>query len=185
MYIYADKNQENKSQSVANAISQNKKSKKSTFQFTDNRPEAMVQRKLQKIADNNTAVSQLMEKGERGLEAKKDQLEKDIASIDEPSMEEFRKAQEDKIRKFANDEYAIWGAESSYTPYYKDTKISTWKRIGYRMCEDRRMKNEPGHSKVTKDELKDYLDKQDETEKRTRIKNLQEKNTEKRGIIQR
>lgn len=49
----------NKSQSVANAVSQKKSEAESTFQFVDNRPEAVVQRKLQEMASNSPQVKQL------------------------------------------------------------------------------------------------------------------------------
>lgn len=54
MNTHADKTHENKSQSVANAVSQKKNSGESTFQFIDNRPEAMAQRKLLKLISNKT-----------------------------------------------------------------------------------------------------------------------------------
>jgi hypothetical protein len=56
---HADKTQENKSQSVANAVSQKQIGHESTFQFVDNRPEAIAQRKLQEMANNSQQVSQL------------------------------------------------------------------------------------------------------------------------------
>ncbi|ERM80239.1 hypothetical protein P872_14195 [Rhodonellum psychrophilum GCM71 = DSM 17998] len=59
MNTHADKTQENKSQSVANAVSQKRNSGKSTFQFEDNRPEAVVQRKLQEMANNSPQAIQL------------------------------------------------------------------------------------------------------------------------------
>ncbi|MEM9276790.1 MAG: hypothetical protein AAGA80_28205, partial [Cyanobacteria bacterium P01_F01_bin.143] len=59
MNTHADKTQENKSQSVANAISQKKGSGESTFKFVDNRPEAIAQRKLQEMANNSPQVAQL------------------------------------------------------------------------------------------------------------------------------
>jgi hypothetical protein len=58
MNTHTDKTQENKSQSVANTVSQ-KQSGESTFQFEDNRPEAIAQRKLQEMANNSPQVSQL------------------------------------------------------------------------------------------------------------------------------
>ena len=58
MNTHADKTQENKSQSVANAVSQKKNSSKSTFQFVDNRPEATAQRTLQEIANNSPQTKQ-------------------------------------------------------------------------------------------------------------------------------
>jgi hypothetical protein len=59
MNTHADKTQENKSQSVANAVYQNQTGCESTFQFVDNRPEAIAQRKLQEMANNSPQVSQL------------------------------------------------------------------------------------------------------------------------------
>lgn len=50
---HASKTQENKSQSVANGESQMQNSKESTFQFVDNRPEAIAQRKLQEMVNNS------------------------------------------------------------------------------------------------------------------------------------
>ena len=59
MNTHADKTQENtsssrslESQTVANVVSQKKNGGASTFQFEDNRPEAIVQRKLQKMAND-------------------------------------------------------------------------------------------------------------------------------------
>jgi len=59
MDTHADKTQENKSQSVASTIAQKQKNVESTFQFVDNRPEAIVQKKLQEMANNNPQVAQL------------------------------------------------------------------------------------------------------------------------------
>jgi len=53
MNTYADKTQENKSQSAANTVYQKKSGGEATFQFVDNRPEAIAQRKLQEMANNN------------------------------------------------------------------------------------------------------------------------------------
>lgn len=59
MNMHAGKTQENKSQSVANAVFQKQSSGKSKFQFVDNRPEAIAQRKLQKMANNSPQINQL------------------------------------------------------------------------------------------------------------------------------
>lgn len=72
MNTHANKTQEYKSQSVANTVSQ-KSGGKSTFQFVDNRPEAVAQKKLQESANkhllqrrlNTTSpVVQLMKKSD-------------------------------------------------------------------------------------------------------------------------
>ena len=54
-----DKTQENKSQLVANSVSQKQNDSESTFQFVDNRPEAFAQQKLQEMANNSPKVKQL------------------------------------------------------------------------------------------------------------------------------
>lgn len=59
MNTHADKTQENKSQSVANELSQKQNGSESTFQFVDNRPEAIAQRKLQEMVNYRSRVSQL------------------------------------------------------------------------------------------------------------------------------
>lgn len=59
MKTHTDKSQENKSQSVANTVSQKKSGVESTFQFVDNRPEAIAQRKLQMMANSNFQGKQI------------------------------------------------------------------------------------------------------------------------------
>ena len=59
MSTYADQTEENKSESVASAVSQRQTSDEPTFEFMDSRPEAVAQRKLQHIADGSSQVSQL------------------------------------------------------------------------------------------------------------------------------
>lgn len=58
MNTHADKTQENKSQSVSNGESQMQGGGESTFQFVDNRPEAVAQRKLQEMANNSPQSKQ-------------------------------------------------------------------------------------------------------------------------------
>jgi len=60
MHTQADKSKENKNQSVAGTVSQ-KQNGTSTFQFIDNRPESVAQRKLQEMADRaqNSAPVQM------------------------------------------------------------------------------------------------------------------------------
>lgn len=58
MNTHADKKQENKSQSLANAVSQKQSVAESTFQFVDYRPDAVAQRKLQEIANNSPQAKQ-------------------------------------------------------------------------------------------------------------------------------
>lgn len=58
MNTHADKTQENKSQAVSAADSQKQSGGESTFQFVDNRPEAIAQRKLQEMANNSRQAKQ-------------------------------------------------------------------------------------------------------------------------------
>jgi hypothetical protein len=59
MNTYADQTEENKSESVASAVSQMQTRDEPTFEFMDSRSEAVAQRKLQHIADGSLQVSQL------------------------------------------------------------------------------------------------------------------------------
>jgi hypothetical protein len=59
MNTHADKTQDNKSQSVANAVSQKQSVGESTFQFVENRSEAVDQRELQETVNSSQKVSQL------------------------------------------------------------------------------------------------------------------------------
>jgi hypothetical protein len=59
MNTHADQTQENKSQAVSAVDSQMQSGGESTFQFVDNRPEAIAQRKLQEMVNNSPQVSQL------------------------------------------------------------------------------------------------------------------------------
>lgn len=58
MNTHADKTKENKCQPVANTFSQNQRSSESTFEFVDNRPEVIAQRKLQEMLDNSPQAMQ-------------------------------------------------------------------------------------------------------------------------------
>ena len=59
MNTYADKTEKKKNQSFSNGDSQLKRGGESTYQFVDNRPEAVAQRKLQEMGNNSPQVSQL------------------------------------------------------------------------------------------------------------------------------
>jgi hypothetical protein len=59
MNTHADKTQETKKQLDSEQNSHKQNGGDATFQFVDNRPEAVAQRKLQEIANNSSQVSQL------------------------------------------------------------------------------------------------------------------------------
>lgn len=54
MNTHFEKTQKNKSQSAVNSVSQKKNNSNSTFNFVNNRTEAVAQRKLQEVADNKS-----------------------------------------------------------------------------------------------------------------------------------
>jgi hypothetical protein len=58
MKVQVKKKEEFKRQSVANATYQKKHASSSSFQFTDNRPEAVAQLKFQDKFDNSPQVQQ-------------------------------------------------------------------------------------------------------------------------------
>jgi len=59
MNTHADKTQENKSQSEAHTVPHKQNGGETTFQFVDNRPKAIAQRKLQEMANNSSRILQL------------------------------------------------------------------------------------------------------------------------------
>ncbi|UII25811.1 DUF4157 domain-containing protein [Fulvivirga maritima] len=61
MNTYDNKTQKNKSQSAANAVGQKKSVSESTFQFVDNRPQTVTQRKLQEMANNSPQAKQAVQ----------------------------------------------------------------------------------------------------------------------------
>lgn len=58
MNTHADKTQENKTQSVSNEVSQKQSGSKFAFQFVDNRPVGIAQRKLQEMLINSPQAKQ-------------------------------------------------------------------------------------------------------------------------------
>lgn len=56
MNTNADKAHENKSQAIANGLSEKQSNSESTFQFVNNRPEAIAQRKLKEMANIDSSV---------------------------------------------------------------------------------------------------------------------------------
>ena len=85
MNTHADKTQENKSQSVANDVFQKQSGGESTFQFVDNRPEAVTQRKIQTLINNHSASSTIEKKeNNTGLP---DNLKSGIENLSSYSMD--------------------------------------------------------------------------------------------------
>ena len=78
MYEQVEKTQDKKSQSVANAVSQRQNSRASTFQFVDNRSEAIQMRKLQELANNSSQVKQLRAFQNRAIASSVAQKKSDV-----------------------------------------------------------------------------------------------------------
>ena len=57
MYEQVNKPKENKSRAIANTVAQKQSNAKQGFGFVDNRPEAMMQRKVQSMKDANVNMS--------------------------------------------------------------------------------------------------------------------------------
>ena len=57
MYAQIEKTTENKRKSIANSVMPKESGGEHPFQFVDNRPEAVVQRKLKEMADNSPQMS--------------------------------------------------------------------------------------------------------------------------------
>lgn len=77
MYEQVDKPKENKSRAATNCVSQHQSNSKSPIQFVDNRPEAVSQRKLMKIANNSPQVKQTAQ-----LHTVTDNLKINVSRID-------------------------------------------------------------------------------------------------------
>ncbi|GAA80816.1 hypothetical protein [Pseudoalteromonas sp. BSi20495] len=59
MYAQLEKSKENKNRAIANSVAQKKSNGKQGFGFVDNRPQTIVQRKLQKMAINSQGALQV------------------------------------------------------------------------------------------------------------------------------
>ncbi len=59
MNIFTHKTQENKSQSVANIVTQKKSNNKSTFHLEDNRSNTIAQRKANENSNNETTIQRV------------------------------------------------------------------------------------------------------------------------------
>ena len=97
MRTYADKTQENNSQSVENGEFQMQSSGESIFQFVDDRPEAIAQRKLQEMANNSSKVSQL-----RALQDMTNNIPQTLQAAQLQAMADNHSAQQQTVQKKEN-----------------------------------------------------------------------------------
>ncbi|GEM_PF-6912629 len=89
MQTHADKNQENKDKAVVNTVSQKKSDRKPVFQFVDNRPEAIAQRKLQEMVNNHATIQQRIPKKENNT-GLPDNLKTGIEKLSGYSMDDVK-----------------------------------------------------------------------------------------------
>lgn len=90
MYEQVDKSKENKSRAVANSVRQKKDSVKQGFEFVDNRPKAVAQRKLQAMADNYSAQQQRPIQKKENNTGLPDNLKTGIENLSGYSMDDVR-----------------------------------------------------------------------------------------------
>ena len=62
MYAHVEKSKENKNRLVANSVAQKKSNGRQGFEFMDNRPESVAQRKLQAMANNYSTSQPIQQK---------------------------------------------------------------------------------------------------------------------------
>lgn len=67
MTIHAEKTQDNKSQLVVQEATRKNGSSESLFQFADNRPETVIQRKLREMADNSQPANPVIQRVEKKI----------------------------------------------------------------------------------------------------------------------
>lgn len=90
MYAQKEKPKDNKSQSVTNTVSQKRSDCKSTFQFEDNRHEAIAQRKLQEIANDYSATQQPLIQKKENKTGLPNNLKSGIENLSGYSMDDVR-----------------------------------------------------------------------------------------------
>jgi|GEM_PF-6533024 len=108
MNTHADKTLENKRQTVANSVSQKRGGGKSTFQFVDNRPEVVAQRKLQEIMNNSPKVQQLKTFQEKANNSPRVNQVTQLQAMAENNL-----AKQHPIQKVEDDSVSSFGSFSS------------------------------------------------------------------------
>ena len=88
MYAQVEKPKENKSKAVADSVAQQKSGVKKGFGFVDNRPEAVVQRKLQDIANNHSAQHQNPIQNKENNTGLPDNVKSEIENLSGCSMDD-------------------------------------------------------------------------------------------------
>lgn len=142
MNTHADKINQNKSLSAVNAVAQKQNRNESTFQFIDNRPEALAQRKLQEAVKNS-------------YQAKRTAQLRATANINKSFYPQISVAERHKvIQRFkSEDEIRIW-INDAVNKYFDLTK--RFKEINEELDQIELDPNNP--SRETLNELKKKSD---------------------------
>lgn len=90
MYEQLTNPKENKSRAIANSVAQKKSNVKQSFGFTDNRPEAFAQRKLQDLANNHSAQQQNPIQKKENNTGLPDNLKSGIENLSGYSMDDVK-----------------------------------------------------------------------------------------------
>ncbi|MBW2661998.1 MAG: DUF4157 domain-containing protein [Deltaproteobacteria bacterium] len=90
MYAQVEKPRENQNKVVANSVAQNQSGGEPPFQFVDNRPEAIVQRKLQEMANNQTVQKQHPIQKKENKTGLPDKLKSGIENLSGYSMDDVK-----------------------------------------------------------------------------------------------
>ncbi len=87
MYEQVEEPKENKSRSVANSVAQKKNNVKQSFQFVDNRPESIAQRKMKSQANFSSSLPIQKKENSTGLP---DNLKSGIENLSDHSMDDVK-----------------------------------------------------------------------------------------------
>jgi len=90
MYTQVEKSKENNNRAVANSVSQKKNNLKQGFGFVDNRPEAVAQRKMKKMADNYSAQQQQSVQKKENNTGLPDNIKSGIENLSGYSMDDVK-----------------------------------------------------------------------------------------------
>ena len=87
MNAHTDKTQEMRNRSAASTVSKREISGASTFQFADNRPKAIQTRKLQEMASNSPQVKQCLSFSDNRPNAKVEKIPQNVTSLNNQTIQ--------------------------------------------------------------------------------------------------
>lgn len=92
MYEQVEKPKENKSRAVANSVTQKKSNVNQSFGFVDNRPEAIVQRKVQELADDYSSQQRAVQNEENKNTIQRVLIDYSATIFDSTKLVELKKS---------------------------------------------------------------------------------------------